>query len=129
MMAKNAPIEYGLSFVLHPMHHHLVNWGHWAVYSGGGRGHCASIEWRWEPPQCWESKAHPVVVDHASAIRIERVLTKMPKLHRSSLVLWYAWHRTAYEVSRKCGLRHLEFDSHMRTSLNMVENLLTTLPK
>lgn len=116
--------EQIISFTLHPIHPRLLNWGRWAGADYRHKQeHCGSAEWRYRR-QADQGSTSLSDVDLWDAVKLEKIVTRLPRKHRTAIIGWYAARDSITYITRRIGIHYARFDEHMRAALNMVENNL-----
>lgn len=85
----------------------------------------ASLEGRYKSPQHWDAPQAKIDIDINDALSVERVVIKLPALHKAILKYNYFTPFIPLQVfCRKNNLAARHFESELSTSIRMVDNLL-----
>lgn len=119
----------------------LENWARWARDNTRSIGHCASIEHRYRHPQHWDAPEPRIVVDLFAAVRVEKIIRRLPIEQQKPLVLYWVlfrrpWRETLGEdvvhqmiriLSRryKIGINRNSIWDRILDAQAMVRNCLT----
>src|ERR1700704_2290016 len=105
------------------VHDLLTNWGRWAL-SRSSPGHCASIEHRYNSPQCWNDRnPRPEEPNQPAALMIEQQMRIIPKLSRKLLKLKYVLRADKQFTSRRLRFHVDRYDQLLYTARQIVLNL------
>jgi len=85
----------------------------------------ASLEGRYKCPQCWEEKQVHAAIDINDALKVERVVIRLPDVNKAILKYNYFTPYIALQGwCRKNRVRADQFEIELARSVKMVDNLL-----
>lgn len=115
------------------LHERIINWAHW-VRDRTYRGHCRSIEYRYEPERIAdndERRAEQISTptDIRDAILIERTLAAPAfPLRSREIIKWHYVKRARPEACcRVLGIRFRAYGEEIGKAVRMLGNRLTNL--
>lgn len=101
------------------------NWARWVRDRSFRKKHCYSIEGRYRSPQHWHPpEPRPPEVDWQEALKIEKIVVRLPKKYTALLVGHYVKLSNPMSICRKIAIRFNDYEATLQMARIMVRNNL-----
>lgn len=104
------------------VHSALVNWAEWSR-DRVRRGHCRSIEYRWNPGDVMQDDRGPATCfDSLAAVEVHRHICQIPVRQRWILHLWYLHRASEGYIRRAIGIKRDGVPDELGRARTMLAN-------